>query len=358
MLRQNRKVLDAEEIALIVLMTILSICGIFFNSIVLIVYRKKRSQNAYMYLLFYLAIVDFSVSLLVIPLTLLKHLSYFRNILLLCRIYFFLCYSAPSLSVCILGLVTIERYHTITTRALVLVRNVQVIFIKYCRIAVIIALVVCFSYGFGCFFVFKVYEVSHECNGSDVSISEKAYNYCGMIILVIILFISFFLYIKIYIAVKQSQMRVSDQTGNKTNGRKIKDCSDETFNAVKFNESSNINSIMKEKNYSDADNFNGKRKKVDFLTGNCVQSSNLTNVTSIDQIPISTKDTFSSRLAKFYSKLFVTKPKTSALPSQKIITVSKNNDYNMHNRHRLEIHKDWKVAKIVALVSYELNFKF
>ena len=60
----------------------------------------------------------------------------------------------------------------------------------------------------------------------------------------------------------------------------------------------------------------------------------------------------------FYSKLFVTKPKTSALPSQKIITVSKNNDYNMHNRHRLEIHKDWKVAKIVALVSYELNFKF
>ena len=393
MLRQNenRKVLDAEEIALIVLMTILSICGIFFNSIVLIVYRKKRSQNAYMYLLFYLAIVDFSVSLLVIPLSLLNYISIFAEyVLVICQLVFLTRYSAPSLSTCILALIAIERYQTITSRTYSSIKNVQLTFIKNSRIALIIATFICITYGIGCFFVYSNKEKG--CGGNEVSFNLKIYNYTGMAVLLMIMLVIAILYARIYRLVKKSRNKIFAANFKPRNNTisinkgflSINHQNTDLSQGVNdLNEESKINSssatkkkVFFQNNLQDVESIEIPTQVAKTLIHGIFTTSNnetfsLNNqekgstIGQNAQNTISTQDTLSSRLAKFYSKMFVTKPKTNETTNTLKITVFPNEDVTIDNSQKLNsasrnsilkinnnlsISKDWKVARIFAIV--------
>ena len=205
----TRKMSMNQKVALIIFMISLSIFGTIFNLLVLLVYRKKRNQNASLFLLFTLASVDFLVSLLVVPVTLLEYFQYFHSVHLFCRFTYFSRYTATSLSVCLLGLVAFERYYTITSKSITSLQKTQLILVRKNRIAIAIILVLCIFYGSGCFFVID-FECDFENHEDIYEVPKflKIYNYTGMSFLMLILSGVTLLYLRTYCIVKRSSNKV------------------------------------------------------------------------------------------------------------------------------------------------------
>jgi hypothetical protein len=265
------KVLTKNQfIILVIYMATLSTFGSILNILVMIVYRKKREQYASIYLLFVLASVDLTVSLLVVPFTLLTYFPLFRKAGLLCSFAYFSRYSTASLSVCLLGLVAVERYHTISSRIVTSIHNIQLTFIRNSRISAIIATVICLLYGFGCFFIFENLDDSRGCGEQDPG-KSKIYNYAGMFVLMLILVSLIILYIKTYIIVKKSRNKVF---------------------FINKNEVVNMTLRKKTARFEPTNDF--LKVKVDNNQENCVNTLEATQTDSAGKVVISTIENISS----------------------------------------------------------------
>ena len=391
-----------QRIIFIVFMSIMSICGTMFNLLVIIVYRQKHNENASLYLLFTLSVIDFLVSLFVIPTTLLEYFQFFHNISVFCKFSYFLRYTTTAISVALLGLIAFERYYTITSRKVNSSRKTQMNLVKQSRIGVIMTLVVCTLYGSVCFFLSgtECDTLEHEQEGEEHNELHRIYNYTTVSILMLILACVTFLYVRTYIVVKKSSNKVfscntkafDNQRANVKN--LILEVNKQSFvdfnnqdenNKVLVSTVDHLSSIFKD-NQLNKTNFQNEestdiietKKKVYFNTEKQIYSpsnidepnesvsylSNLGTFPQYNESPNNKErtDIQSIKMKKIYSKVnFISNENPEKLQLHKIKIVPLENDEKLNDCKSIvlnktvtnnSIRKDWKVAKIFALVNF------
>lgn len=249
-----------QEIILLVYMIIVSVFGAISNLLVMLVYFKKRTQYASLYLLFTLALVDFSTSAIVVPMTLATYFETFTTTNLSCQFAYFFRYLTSSLSVCVLGLIAVERYHTISSRTLTSLKNIQLTLVRNSRIAILIMLFICLAYSSGCFFIFEVKYRYLACGEKSESYS-LIYNTTGVAGLLLVLLAVIVLYIKTYIVVRKKINKVYNtqyggdnfvtQINSTTNAKNYIAMSNNRAASNKFNvTSNNSNTVVTKKSIS------------------------------------------------------------------------------------------------------------
>lgn len=398
-----------KRIIFIIFMTSMAIFGTIFNFLVIIVYRKKFNKNSSLFLLFTLSVIDFLASLFVIPTTLLEYFQYFHNINVFCKISYFSRYTTTAISVALLGLVAFERYYTITSQKVNSMRKTQMNLVKQSRVAVIVTLFVCTLYGSVCFFLSgtECDTVEHALEDDEHNELHRIYNYTTVSILMLILACIIFLYVRTYIVVKRCSNKVFScntkvagdytKTNAKNMNRDAKKNDEQSCfecnNKVLVSTIGNLISIQNN-NSLNKTNFQ-KRKKVSFNTkphislniydhkvGNtslhnkkelpiicganeeCESSiTNLDHQFNVFMASIKENNVDSVANREFYSNFFISKenPKINKI---RVVPVDEENE-NKQNDCRIitfnkivtnnSIRKDWKVAKIFALVSFILH---
>ncbi|CAF1070247.1 unnamed protein product [Brachionus calyciflorus] len=202
--------LKFSEIAFIIYMSFLFIFGSLFNLAILLVYRNRAGSNASVFLLNSLALVDFLISTLVIPLTIfttIKH--FFINDAFYCGLSYFLRYFTSSFSCVLLALIAFERYKTISAKTMTKLRFLQKSLIYNTKKAIVVSIVVCFAVAVWCFIFF---EASNEKKSCIVKESykkyEKYYNQFCLLVLGLIMLIMIILYIKSYLIVRRTTTKI------------------------------------------------------------------------------------------------------------------------------------------------------
>ena len=118
--------MENSDIGFIIYMSILSLLGIVLNLPIIIVYRKKYTHSASLYLLFALALLNFLISLIVVPITLITTIEVFYiNNRFYCGMSYFLRFFSNSISVILLGLIAYERYNIISAKTITKLRIME-----------------------------------------------------------------------------------------------------------------------------------------------------------------------------------------------------------------------------------------
>lgn len=208
--------ISSFEICFIIYMVCLSFLGTVSNFPILLVYRNRASNNASIYLLFSLALVNLLISLIVVPFSIFASVQdLYINDRFYCGLSYFLRYFANSISVVLLALIAFERYNTISAKTMTRLRVLQKSLIYNSKRGTVVAVVLCFILTVWCFYFIDNLEKC--CTPVD---SFIYYNIFCSVVLGLILFLMIILYIKSYLIVHRSTTKIFiknlDSTQSKT----------------------------------------------------------------------------------------------------------------------------------------------
>ena len=212
----SSRMIETEKIFFIVFMSFIFVVGTIANVLTIIVYRKNYTRCASIFLIFALAVVNFLTSIIVVPLFLLYSLDLIPiDSKISCGANYFLRYIVNEITAIFLGLIAIERYKTISALTVTKLQFVHKNQINTCKISVFCAVMTCSFYSALCFYFYD--SNGYECVPLEIII----YYYIPCFIcLSLIILLMCALYIKSYLIVRNSTQRIF---GNRTlaNNNKI-----------------------------------------------------------------------------------------------------------------------------------------
>jgi uncharacterized membrane protein len=196
--------MERSSIAFIVYMSLLCVIGTLLNLFIVLVYRRKQSDSASIFLLFALAIVDLIISLVVVPFTIFTSLKeFYVNDRFLCGLTFFMRYFSCSFSTILLGLISFERYNTISAKTMNNLRSVQKNLVYNSKKATLLAAIACLIGSAWTFYFYKNKET--HCGETDSAIY---YNIVCSICLAIVMATMIIMYLKAYLIVRNSSTKI------------------------------------------------------------------------------------------------------------------------------------------------------
>ena len=196
--------MENSDIGFIIYMSILSLLGIFLNLPIIIVYRKKYTHSASLYLLFALALLNFLISLIVVPITLITTIEVFYiSNRFYCGMSYFLRFFSNSIAVILLGLIAYERYNIISAKTITKLRIMEQNLMFNSKRATLVAVVVCFIFSLWCFYFFENQE--NKCTSIE---SVVYYNGICCVVLGGVMVLMIVIYIKAYLIVHRSTTKV------------------------------------------------------------------------------------------------------------------------------------------------------
>lgn len=191
---------------------ILLICFIFgslFNLIVIIVYIKYYKSYLSILILTVLSMVNFISSFVLVPIELLVYIEWYPSGEIECTINYFFQYFINTESLLLLVVISFERYQNILSITLESKKKNHFLIFKIKHRAKIILLFtfIC-SFAIGLLsFLFHSYQNGDSCLERETTLSLKLTLSIGIIFVFIV---TSFMYLKIYLVVRTSSMKVVD----------------------------------------------------------------------------------------------------------------------------------------------------
>ena len=214
--------LNTSELPFVIFMCSLCLMGTCLNGSILIVYRRKYKHSASLYYLTWLALVNFLISCLVIPFTLITDMnstaSFYSKTARMCGLSYFMRHFFSWVSQFLLVLIAYERYTVIAAKTVKGLRLVERNLVMQSRKATLLIILISFCISVVCFMlleektndlVVEIFKTSkNKCNAIVIEFNLRVYHLVTVAIGLSMYVFMVVLYSRAYYIVYKSSKRV------------------------------------------------------------------------------------------------------------------------------------------------------